>query len=397
MPQPQPTRPPINRSPAPSARLAALPPSGTIAVGRQVRALRAQGIDVVNLGGGAPDPAAPWLTRPVVFSPDQNAIGDPAGEPALRQAIADKLRRDQDSAYDPNQVVVTVGAKQGLYATLLALIEPGDEVAVLDPAWVTYGPAVRLAGGVPKTFALDRARGFRLDAAALERAMTPKTHAVIVNTPHNPTGRVFTADELEAVADVARRHNLWAIADESFDKFVFDGRRHISLASLPGMVERTVVLQSFSKAYGMIGARIGYVAAPPAVAGAVARFNEQVLSCVSPFLQGLALDVLAAEPAWTATLQARYQEKRDVAVAAVRALPGFACAVPEGTFYVFADISSFGRPSADIARRILDEARVALTPGSAFGVGGEGYVRFNLAVPLPTIQDGLARLRKVFA
>lgn len=397
MPQAHATRSPLDSLPAPGTRLATLPPSGTIAIGRLVRALRAQGVDVVNLSGGAPDPAAPWLSRPVAFSADQNAVGDPAGEPALRQAIADKLRRDQGLAYDSNQIVVTVGAKQGLYAALLALIEPGDEVAILDPAWVTYGPAVRLAGGAPTTFALDRARGFRLDGGALERALTPKTRAVIVNTPHNPTGRVFTADELAAVAEVARRHNLWAIADESFDKFVFDGRRHVSLASFPGMIGRTVVLQSFSKAYGMIGARVGYVAAPRAVADAVARFNEQVLSCVSPFLQGLALDALAAEPAWTATLQARYREKRDVTVAAVRALRGFACAVPEGTFYVFADIASFGRPSVDFARRVLDEARVALTPGSAFGPGGEGYVRFNLAGPLPTIQEGLARLQKVFA
>lgn len=396
MPQPQATRPPAEFLPSPSARLAAIPPSGTIAVGRQVRALRAQGIDVVNLGGGAPDPAAPGLSHPIAFSPDQNAIGDPAGEPALRRAVADKLRRDQRLAYDPSQIAITIGAKQGLYAALLALIEPGDEVAVLDPAWVTYGPAVRLAGGVPKTFALDRANGFRLGGEALRRVLTPQTRAVVVNTPHNPTGRVFTVDELDAVADLARRHGLWVISDESFDKFVFDGHRHVSLASLPGMAARTVVLQSFSKAYAMIGARVGYVAAPPAVAAAVARFNEQVLSCVSPFLQALALDALAAEPAWTATLQARYREKRDVTVAAVRALKGFACAVPEGTFYVFADISSFAQPSSDFARRVLDEARVALTPGSAFGAGGEGYVRFNLAPPLAVIRDGLDRLRNVF-
>ena len=255
---------------------------------------------------------------------------------------------------------------------------------------------MRLAGGVPKTFALDHANGFRLDGEALRRALTPQTRAVVVNTPHNPTGRVFTVDELDAVADLARRHGLWVIADESFDKFVFDGHRHVSLAGLPGMAARTVVLQSFSKAYAMIGARVGYVAAPPAVAAAVARFNEQVLSCVSPFLQALALDALDAEPAWTATLQARYREKRDVTVAAVRALKGFACAVPEGTFYVFADITSFGQPSSDFARRVLDEARVALTPGSAFGAGGEGYVRFNLAPPLAVIRDGLDRLRNVF-
>jgi aspartate aminotransferase len=400
MPQPLSSRKatPAPPPPEPGQRLAAIPPSATIAVGGQVRALRAQGIDVVNLGGGAPDPAAPWFGKPLSFAKDRNVIGDPFGEADLRAAIAAKLKRDQGLVYDPaREIVVTIGAKQALYAALLALIEPGDEVAVLDPAWVTYGPSVRIAGGVPRLFALDRADGFRLDAAALARVIGPRTRVVVVNTPHNPTGRVFTAAELEAVAEVARRHGLWVISDESFDKFVFDNHRHISLAALPDMRERTVVLQSFSKAYAMIGARVGYLAAPPAVAGAVARFNEQVLSCVSPLLQSLALDALAADPDWTARLRAHYREKRDVAVAGLRAVPGFACAVPEGTFYVLADVSSFGRPAADFAARLLNEARVATTPGSAFGQGGEGYLRFNLAGPLDTIREGLARIQRAFA
>ena len=384
-------------APMAASRLADVPPSGTMAVGRRVRDLRAAGIDVVHLGAGSPDPSPACLKRPLALGSDMNITGDPAGDAQLRAAIADKLSGDQGLTYDPDtQIVVTVGAKQALYTTLLALIEPGDEVAILDPAWVTYGPAVQIAGGVSKTFTLDRKNGFSLDSAALEAVIGPRTRVIVMNTPHNPTGRVFTADELESIAAIARAHGLWVISDESFDKFVFDGYRHIGMASLDGMADRTVVLQSFSKAYGFIGGRVGYMAGPAAIASQVARFNEQVLTCVSPFMQSVALAALAEEPSWTANLRRQYQLKRDFAVDAVRRLKGFDCAVPEGTFYVFADITSFGQCADDVTMRILDETRVAVTPGTAFGPSGEGYVRFNLAGSMDIIRDGFDRLEKVY-
>lgn len=385
-------------TPRASLRLAAVPPSGTIAIGRRVRQLRAQGIDVVNLGGGVPDPAPACLSRPFALKPELNAIGDPAGDPALRTGIAERLIMDLGLAYDPQtELAITVGAKQGLYAVLLSLIDPGDEVAILDPAWVTYAPSVALAGGVARTFALDEARDFALDAGALSRAVTSRTRAVVINTPHNPTGRVFTESELCGVADICRERNLWVISDESFDKFVFDDHRHLSIATLPEMRARTVVLKSFSKAYGMIGARVGYVAGPTDVVAGVVKFSEQVTSCVSPFMQALALAALAEEPGWTRRLSDGYRRKRDLVVDAVRGLEGFDCRVPEGTFYVFADIRRLGLTSAEAAESILEKARVALTPGSAFGAGGEGYVRFNLAPSLDIIRDGLGRLKRVYA
>ena len=384
-------------APVAANRLMDIPPSGTMAVGRRVRNLRAAGVDVVHLGAGSPDPAPACLERPLTLRSDMNVTGDPAGDAQLRAAITKKLFDDQGLTYDPNtQIVVTVGAKQALYAALLALIEPGDEVAILDPAWVTYGPAVQIADGIPRTFALDRGNGFRLDPAALEAVIGPRTRVVVMNTPHNPTGRVFTVDELESVAAVARAHGLWVISDESFDKFVFDGRRHVGMASLNDMYERTIVLQSFSKSYGFIGGRVGYMAGPSALAGQVARFNEQVLTCVSLFMQSVALAALGEEPSWTSVLRRQYQAKRDFAVEAVRGLKGFECDVPEGTFYVFADISSFGQNSEEFAVRVLDETRVAVTPGRAFGAGGEGYVRFNLAASMDIIRDGFNRLGKAY-
>ncbi len=379
----------------PGSRLASIPPSGTMAVGRRVRELRGGGIDVIHLGAGSPEPAPGCVSKPVLFAPEQNAIGDPAGDAALRSAISDKLARDQALSYDPaTQIVVTVGAKQALYAALLALIEPGDEVAIMDPAWVTYAPSVQIAGGIPKTFPLDRKNSFQLDAEAIRAVIGPRTRAIIVNTPHNPTGRVFTETELTSVAGLAVEHNLWVISDESFEKFVFDGRRHVSIAELPGMSERTVILQSFSKNYGLIGARVGYLAAPKMIAAQVTRFGEQVLSCVSPFMQALALSALTEEPEWTVRLRAHYERKRQVAVDGVRRVRGFSCAVPEGTFYVLADVSSLSASSEEFSMYLLDQAHVAVTPGSAFGANGEGYIRFNLAGPLELIVGGLERIRK---
>lgn len=389
-PEPPATMKPLR---SPGQRLAKIPPSGTMEVGRKVRALRGAGVDVIHLGAGSPTPSPEILSQPFSFDPASNTLGDPAGTAELRAAIARKLQNDQKLTYDPaSEIILTIGAKQGLYAVLLALIEPGDEVAILDPAWVTYGPSIMLAGGIPKPFSLDHSAGYRLDAAALADVLGPRTAAIVINTPHNPTGRVFSPDELQGIADLAARNGSWVICDESFDKFVFDGRRHVGIASLPDMRDRTVVLQSFSKAYGFIGGRIGYLAAPACVAGLVRRFNEHVLSCVSPFLQSVALGALGEDPGWTARLQAAYQDKRDLAVAALRELEGFACDRPEGTFYVWANISAFGKSSEQFASDLLDGARVAVTPGSAFGAGGEGFIRFNLAGPTEPIEEGLRRI-----
>lgn len=387
--------PPLPATPmrSPGQRLSIIPPSGTMEVGRRVRQLRAAGVDVIHLGAGSPTPSPEILGRPFSFDPAMNTLGDPAGLGELREAISVKLQDNQGLDYDPDtEIVLTVGAKQGLYATLLALIEPGDEVAILDPAWVTYGPSITLAGGNPKPFSLDRSTGYRLDAAALEQIVSTRTKVLVLNTPHNPTGRVFTPEELQGVADLVVRNNLWAICDESFDKFVFDGRQHVGLASLPGMRDRTVVLKSFSKAYGFIGGRIGYLAAPAPVAGLVRRFNEHVLSCVSPYLQQVALAALGEDPGWTVRLRAAYQEKRDTVITVLGEVKGFACDCPEGTFYIWADISSFGKSSEQFADDLLKGARVAATPGNAFGASGEGFIRFNLAGPMEPIDEGLRRI-----
>jgi aspartate/methionine/tyrosine aminotransferase len=358
-----------------------------------VQALRRKGIEVINLAGGRPTPGPDCLSGPIQFPPERNVLGHPAGELDLRQAIAAKLQREQQLVYDPEaEVVVTIGAKQSIYASLLALIESGDQVLILDPCWVTYSPAIQLAGGVPVPVQLCQP-GYRLEAKALESQVTRSTRGLILNTPHNPTGRVFGRDELAAVASFAIAHDLWVLADESFDKFIFDGRLHISLASLPGMRERTLTLQSFSKAYAIPGCRVGYLAAPASVCQAVARFNEQVLSCVSPIAQEIALRALSSEPEWTKKLQQQYQAKRDAAVEGLLRINKVRCPVPEGTFYAFPDLSALGRSSSELTAYLLEEGRIAVTAGSAFGEGGEGHIRVNLVGPIATLRQGLERMR----
>jgi len=391
----------VAAAPAPppvGGRLLDLPPSGTMAIGTVVRRLKSEGVNVISLGGGMAEPDAPWLRGPIQFPADRNVGSNPAGEVDLRAALAAKLDRDQGLAYDPaTEIVVTNGAKQAVLPILLSVIEPGDEVLVLDPSWVTYAPVVQLAGGVARCVPMRYDGGFRLDADALAAQVTSKTRAMILNSPHNPTGRVFTTDELVAASSVACANNLWVLSDESFEKFVFDGHRHLSIATLDGMRDRTAVIQSFSKSFALPGARVGYMAAPAPLCRSVTRFNEHVITCVSPLMQGVALTALKDEAGWTDRLLAHYREKRDVAHEALARIPGLRFAPAEGGFYVFVDITAHGISSKEFAARLLETARVALTAGTAFGDGGEGYVRVNLVGPISGIREGLRRMHEALA
>jgi aspartate aminotransferase len=391
------------RLPAPAAarlasRLEALPPSGTMAVGVKVRQLRGRGIDVVNLGGGMAEPAPPWLEKSITFAASRNVGAHAAGEPDLRAALAQKLAREQGLVYEAaTEIVVTTGAKQAILPVLLAVLEPGDEVLVLGPCWVSYAPSIRLAGGVPVPVSLRQQDAFRLDADAIAQAVTPRTRAIIVNSPHNPTGRVFTREELAGVASVAIDRDLWVLSDESFDKFVFDGHRHLSIAGLTGMRDRSVVIQSFSKAFALAGARVGYLAAPAPLCRAVVTFNEHVITCVSPLMQSVALCALAEEAAWTERLLRHYQLKRQLAHAAISRMPGMKFQPTQGTFYAFVDVRGHDASSEAFADRMIQRAGVAVTPGIAFGNEAEGHVRINLVGPLAELERGLRRMHEELA
>src|SRR5579872_773803 len=370
-----------------AARLAALPPSGTLAVGEKVRALRAAGRTVFNLSGGAPDPAPPTGLSVPAIAVNENALGDPWGEASLRKAFAERLARRHGVVRRENEMVVTIGAKQGVYFAALALLELGDEVIVIDPCWVTYAPSVELAGAAAVPVPLAQP-GNRLDVAAIEAAITPRTRALLINTPHNPTGRVFSEGELAALADLVRRRDLWLICDESFDLFVFDKARHVSPGVFDAIRDRTVLLYSFSKAFALPSYRIGMLVGPEPICRLVATCTQQLISSVCLVSQKVALAALAQEPEWASFLRKTYQAKRDACVAVLRRDRRFDQSLPEGTFYLFPGIVRFGLSSDALAARLLDASAVAVTSGAVFGRAGEGHIRLNLVGSLPAILEG---------
>ncbi len=371
--------------------LADLRPSGTLAVGERVRALRAAGKTVFNLSGGAPDPGPPTGPMAPSIEPEENALGDPRGEPFLRKAFAQRLARCHGVVRSEREMVATIGAKQGVYFAALALLEPGDEVIVLDPCWVTYGPSLALAGGKAVPVGLAPPDN-RLDVEAIAAAVTSRTRAILINTPHNPTGRVFTEAELSALADLVRRRDLWLICDESFDLFVFDDGRHLSPGVFDAIRDRTILLYSFSKAFALPSYRIGMLVGPDPICRLVATCTQQLISSVSLASQKIACEAMAREAEWAPFLRSTYQEKRDACLAVLRQEARFEASPPQGTFYLFPGIARFGMSSDVFTAHLLENAGVALTSGSVFGATGEGHVRLNLVGPLPAILDGARAL-----
>lgn len=374
-----------------AVRLATLPASGTLAVGDKVRALRAAGRSVFNLSGGAPDPGPPVGLAGTAITANENSLGDPWGEPFLRKAFSARLARCHGVVRSEREMVATIGAKQGVYFAAMALLEPGDEVIVIDPCWVTYAPSIELAGGRAVPVALAQP-GNRLDTAAIAAAITPRTRAVLINTPHNPTGRVLTEGELAALADLVKQRGLWLICDESFDLFVFDGGGHLSPGTLDVIRDRTILLYSFSKAFALPSYRIGMLVAPEEICRLIANCTQQLISSVSLASQKVACAALDKEAEWAPMLRRAYQEKRDACLAILRQDPRFEAPAPQGTFYLFPGITRFGMSSDAMTAHLLDKAGVAVTSGAVFGRSGEGHIRVNLVGPLPAILDGARAL-----
>lgn len=381
-----------------AARMADIGASRSQALIAEVRALRAAGIDVVDFGRQAPPPrVAVEAARAALDAPASAFYSDTRGSPGLRRAIAAKLAAQNGIAADPDDgIVVTVGAKEALLVTLLALVGPGDEVLLEDPGYLGFEPLIRVAGATPVPVALRAQDGFRLPVDRLRAALTPRTRVLLLCTPHNPTGRVLTADELAAVAELVREAGLVAVMDEAYEHFVFDGRRHLSLAALPGMAERTVTVQTMSKVYNMAGWRIGWLAAPPAIARRILQIHTHAATCPATMAQAGAEAAIRAGVGEGdqdfAAIAARYQGQRDAMLAGLCAIPGVTCVRPEGGYFVFPDLSSFGRDSLALSRRLLAEARVAATPGIAFGAAGEGHVRLVIKSDAGEIARGVARI-----
>ncbi|RJQ11831.1 MAG: pyridoxal phosphate-dependent aminotransferase [Bacillota bacterium] len=389
-------------------RALGIEPSATLAVDSRAKALAAAGKDIVNFGVGEPD----FPTPPAATEAATEAIREgftkytpAAGIPQLRKAIREKLLRDNGLDYDPEEIVVSVGAKHSLYNAFQVLCEVGDEVLVPSPYWVTYPEQVRLAGGVPVFVKTDKPAGYKLDVAALKAHVTPRTRILILNSPSNPTGAVVPPSEMEAVAEFVLRHNLYLISDEVYEKLVYHGAVHRSPAAVdPEVKRRTVVINGVSKAYAMTGWRIGYAAAPLAVAKAMAAFQGHVTSNPTSIAQRAALGALTGDSEAVTAMVTEFEARRDYMVSRLEAIPGLRTPEPEGAFYVFPSLGGLagarvaGRTLADgsdLAMILLEEAGVAVVPGVAFGK--PDAVRFSYANSMANIEKGMDRVEEVLS
>jgi aspartate aminotransferase len=380
-------------------RIEGIGPSPTVALGEVAGRMKAEGQEVIDLTMGEPDFDTPqFIVRAAQAALEAGFTHyvPSRGLVELRQAIARKLERRNGLFYDPDQeIVVTLGAKQALFSAILATIEEGDEVLILDPSWVSYDPCVRLAGGVPVHVALSGGDNFLITADLLKPHLSPRTRMVMVNSPGNPTGRVLTEDELQAVASLAEEADLLVLSDEIYEKLVYDGRQHVSVAGLPGMRNRTIVVNGFSKAYAMTGWRLGYLAAPVGIVDTVIKVHQHTVTCATSFGQKAAVVALDGPQDELRAMVTEFRARRDLLCEGLDSIRDISCELVEGAFYAFPEISALGLPSSELAERLLLEGGVATVPGIAFGAGCDGHLRLCFAASRHELEDALERIRSV--
>jgi aspartate aminotransferase len=372
-------------------------PSPTLTINARFRALQAQGVDVVGFAAGEPDFDTPEHIKQAAIQ--ALARGDTkytpsSGTVALREAICEKLHRENGLTYRPDEIIVSAGAKHSLYNLFQALLDDGDEVIIPVPFWVSYPEQVKLAGGVPVFVPALEEDGFRVTAAAIAAAVTPRTRAVVVNSPSNPSGAVLAPEALREIAALAVERDLLLVSDEIYEHLTY-GRPHLTIASLgPEVQARTLVVNGFSKAYSMTGWRLGWLAGNREVVAAMGRIQDQSTSNPTSFAQAGAVAALRGPQECVETMRREFERRRDTITARLNAMPGISCVVPEGAFYVLPSVAgllSDRLPDGDaFTAWLLETHRVAVVPGSGFGV--PAHVRLSYATDLDTIQRGMDRL-----
>lgn len=374
-----------------SSRIASAEASRTVRFTTLIEQLRAEGREIINLAVGEPEFATPKeivAAARLALENGHTRYGPVAGLGALRSALAGSFE-----GYGPGNILIANGSKQILYGLFQVLLDPGDEVILPTPHWVSFSEQIRLAGGVPVTVASP---GHQLDCEAISEAVTPGTRAILVNSPNNPTGAVYPAPDLARIASLACRRDLWVIADEAYEGFVYDGLDSPSLFSFPEVRDRLVVVRSFSKRFSMTGFRIGYGAGPEPVIAALAKLQSHLTGNACTFAQYGALAALDIGPEVLEEWRARLQEKRDIAYDYASRL--FTCIRPRGAFYLFPDVSAHlenGRTAEELAAFLLEKTGVAVVPGEAFGAGG--HIRISYAVPKEMLVEGFERMVRVLS
>jgi aminotransferase len=318
------------------------------------------------------------------------------GIPQLRAAIAEKLERDSGLAYRPeDEIIVTVGANEAVGAAFLALLDPGDEVLVPDPAWLHYQWCAQLCGAKVVPVPCYAENEFVPDVATVASLITPKTRMLVVNTPNNPTGAVYPRELLEDLAKLAQKHDLLVMSDEIYERMVYGGATHTSLASFPGMWERTLTVNGLSKAYSMTGWRLGFVAAPKPLSDLLVKVHQYTVSGATTFAQFGAVQAYAGDQGVVDDMVASFDRRRRILVDGLRGIKGVTCPEPRGAFYAFPSIKGTGKSSAELCELLLEQAGIAVVPGGAFGAAGDGHIRFSYAASDDDLREGVARMTDV--
>jgi aspartate aminotransferase len=377
-----------------SERVSQLEPEGAYFMLAKAQALEAAGRQIIHLEVGQPDvPTFDNVSQAGVDAIQEGytRYTPPAGIPVLRSAIAADAGSRRGVHFTSEQVVVGPGAKPALFFPTLALVQPGDEVIYPDPGFPTYLAMIQVAGGVPRPVPLSEEKDFSFDLEAFDQLVNARTRLVILNSPSNPTGGVMPPNALEHIAQMAVERDFWVLSDEIYSRLTYDTPAP-SIVSLPGMAERTIICDGFSKTYAMTGWRLGYGIMPAPLAGRVELLLTHSVGCTASFTQVAGLEALQGPQEGVARVVAEYRRRREVMVSGLNAIPGVRCRTPQGAFYAFPNISAFGKPSDWLAEYLLEQAGVALLPGTSFGQNGEGYLRLSFANSTENIKLALSRM-----
>lgn len=390
-----------------SDKVKSISPSSTLAIDSKFKQMKAEGVDVVGFGTGEPDFDTPdYIKKAAVeaIAGGKTKYTPAAGTMELRRAICDKLKRENGLDYEPNQIVVTNGAKHALVNTFMAILNEGDEVIIPSPYWVSYPEMVKIADGVSVIIETKEEDEFKFTAKEFEDAITPKTRALVLNSPSNPTGMVYTEEELRSIAEVAVKHNIYVVADEIYEHLIYEGK-HVSIASFNDKIkDLTIIINGVSKTYAMTGWRIGYSASHPEVAKAISNLQSHATSNPNSIAQAATVAALNGGEEEIARMKAEFQKRRDYMVKRINSIPGVSCRNPHGAFYVVMNISQLkgkllgGRTihtSDDFADVLLEKAGLALVPCSGFGA--DDFVRWSYATSMENIVEGLNRLETFLA
>ena len=378
-------------------RMDELAPSGIRKVNEKALAMERAGETVIHFELGRPDFDTPeYIKKACIADIEKGDVFYTSnfGTMELREAIAWKLKTQNNIDYKPSEIIVSVGLSEAVFDVMTAILDEGDEILVPNPGWLNYLNVPKLLGATPITYTLKEVNDYQIDLDEIRAKVTPRTKAMVLITPSNPTGGVLAENVLKELAEIAVKNDIMVISDEVYERLLYDDAKHISIASLPGMKERTITLGGFSKAYSMTGWRLGYMCAPVGIIQACVRVHQYTVTCASSFVQEAALTALSDCAEDVEAMRKEYQRRKDYVVKALNEIDGISCNNPHGAFYIFVNIKSLGMTSMEVAEYLLDNAKIALVPGSAFGSEGEGYLRISYACSYEDLQEACARIKK---